>query len=90
MKIQFDDRDRASVLRDLAGEDEEVRRLAVERVSALPVDEAIQALILEGADASRIKREAVKNGMRSLRQSALRRLSDGGTSYQEVVRVTAL
>ncbi len=56
----------------------------------LPVDEAIQALVLEGADAARIKREAVKNGMRTLRQSALRKLSDGVTSYQEVVRVTAL
>jgi len=47
-------------------------------------------LILEGADASRIKREAIKNGMRSLRQSALRKLSSGATSSQEVVRVTAL
>ncbi|MCP4201592.1 MAG: type II/IV secretion system protein [bacterium] len=56
----------------------------------LPVDDAIQALILEGADAARIKREAIKNGMRSLRQSALRKLSGGATSYQEVVRVTAL
>ncbi|MFQ5525022.1 MAG: GspE/PulE family protein [Thermoanaerobaculia bacterium] len=56
----------------------------------LPVEEPIQALILDGADAARIKREAVKNGMRSLRQSALRKLSDGVTSYQEVVRVTAL
>ena len=56
----------------------------------LPVDDAIQALILEGADAARIKREATKNGMRSLRQSALRKLSSGATSYQEVVRVTAI
>ncbi|HEX4955348.1 MAG TPA: GspE/PulE family protein [Thermoanaerobaculia bacterium] len=56
----------------------------------LAVDDAIKPLILEGADAPRIKREAVKNGMRSLRQSALRKLAEGVTSFEEVVRVTAL
>ncbi len=56
----------------------------------LEVDEALQPLIVEGADAARLKREAVKNGMRTLRQSALRKLAEGATSYQEVVRVTAL
>ena len=56
----------------------------------LAIGEAIQALILDNADAARIKREAVKNGMRTLRQSALRKLSEGVISYQEVVRVTAL
>ncbi len=56
----------------------------------LPIDDAIKPLIQEGADASRIKREAVKNGMRTLRQSALRKLAEGQTSFEEVVRVTAL
>ena len=56
----------------------------------MAVDEAIKPLIQEGADAPRIKREAVKNGMRTLRQSALRKLAEGVTSYEEVVRVTAL
>jgi len=56
----------------------------------LPIDDAIKALIQEGVDAPRIKRDAVKNGMRTLRQSALRKLAEGVTTFEEVVRVTAL
>jgi HEAT repeat protein len=61
MSFEFDDRDRESVLRDLVGEDEEVRRLAVERVSALPVDEAIPCLVERIGDASwRVRKAAVQ------------------------------
>jgi general secretion pathway protein E len=56
----------------------------------LPIDESIKPLIMEAKDAPEIKREAVKNGMRTLRQSALRRLAEGTTSFEEVVRVTGL
>jgi general secretion pathway protein E len=56
----------------------------------LPIDDAVKELINEGADAPRIKREAIKNGMRTLRQSALRKLAEGVTSFEEVVRVTGL
>ncbi|MEZ5313966.1 MAG: GspE/PulE family protein [Thermoanaerobaculia bacterium] len=56
----------------------------------LPVDESIKHLIVEGRDAPEIKREAVKNGMRTLRQSALRKLAEGITTFEEVVRVTGL
>ncbi len=56
----------------------------------LPVDDAIKQLIVTGADTPRIKREAIKNGMRTLRQSALRKLADGTTTIEEVLRVTAL
>jgi len=60
MKIEFDDRDRASVLRDLTDEDEEVRRLAVERVAALPIDEAIPHLVERIGDTSwRVRKAAV-------------------------------
>ncbi|MCB1057124.1 MAG: Flp pilus assembly complex ATPase component TadA [Acidobacteria bacterium] len=55
----------------------------------LAVDHAIKDLILAGADSPEIKREAAKNGMRSLRQSALRKLAEGATTYEEVVRVTS-
>jgi HEAT repeat protein len=61
MKIEFDDRDRASVLRDLVDEDEEVRRLAVERVAALPIDEAIPRLVERIGDTSwRVRKAAVQ------------------------------
>jgi general secretion pathway protein E len=56
----------------------------------LPIDEAVKSLVASGADAPEIKREAVKNGMRTLRQSALRKLAEGQTTFEEVVRVTGL
>jgi general secretion pathway protein E len=56
----------------------------------LPIDDAVKSLVVAGADAPEIKREAVKNGMRTLRQSALRKLAEGVTSFEEVVRVTGI
>jgi general secretion pathway protein E len=56
----------------------------------MPMDDAVKTLVVQGADAPEIKREAVKNGMRTLRQSALRKLAEGVTTFQEVVRVTGL
>ena len=56
----------------------------------LAVDDSIKHLIVNGSDAPEIKREALKNGMRTLRQSALRKLAEGVTTFEEVVRVTGL
>jgi general secretion pathway protein E len=56
----------------------------------LAVGEAIKQLIVEGKDAPEIKREAIRNGMRTLQQSALRKLADGITTFEEVVRVIGL
>jgi general secretion pathway protein E len=56
----------------------------------LPIDEPIKHLIVQGADSPEIKREAIKNGMHTLRQSALRKLAEGLTTFEEVVRVTGL
>jgi len=56
----------------------------------MPMDDAIKNLIIQGSDTPEIKREAVKNGMRTLRQSALRKLAEGVTTFEEVVRVTGL
>ena len=56
----------------------------------LPIDDAIKTLVINGADIPEIKREATKNGMRTLRQSALRKLAEGVTTFEEVVRVTGL
>jgi HEAT repeat protein len=61
VSFEFDDRDRESVLRDLNGPDEEVRRLAVERVSVLPVAEAIPLLVERIGDESwRVRKSAVE------------------------------
>ncbi|MEO1367518.1 MAG: pilus assembly protein PilB, partial [Acidobacteriota bacterium] len=56
----------------------------------LRVDEKIKELINNQADVQLIKREAARLGMKTLRQAALRKLADGVTTYEEVVRVTAL
>ncbi len=56
----------------------------------LPVDDKIKELIVEDADAQVIKREAIHRGMRTLRQSALRKLAEGVTTFEEVVRVTGV
>jgi len=56
----------------------------------LGIDDAVKELIVKGADAPLIKREAVRLGMRTLRQSALRKLSEGLTTVEEVLRVTGL
>ena len=62
-------------------------RIAVHEVLALsdPVREAI----LDGVPALRLKRIAMANGMRSLRQSALNKMVQGITSAQEVIKSTA-
>ncbi len=56
----------------------------------MPVDDASKPLIVAGADTAKLKREAVQRGMRTLRQSALRKLAEGITTFEEVIRVTAV
>jgi general secretion pathway protein E len=56
----------------------------------LTIDDAVKEMITKGADATEIKREASRRGMRTLRQSALRRLAEGTTTVEEVIRVTGL
>ncbi len=56
----------------------------------LPVTDLIKQLVLTNADAPRITRDAVNHGMRTLRQSALRKLAEGLTTYEEVMRITTL
>jgi HEAT repeat protein len=61
MSIDFDDRDRESVIRDLESSDEEVRRLAVERTGALALDESILLLIGALGDPGwRVRKAAVE------------------------------
>ncbi len=55
----------------------------------LPMGDVLRQLVAEGADHPKLKREAVTLGMRTLRQSALAKLAEGVTTFEEVVRVTA-
>jgi general secretion pathway protein E len=56
----------------------------------LTIDSTMRDLIDRGEDFLTIKDTAVKRGMRTLRQSALRRLAEGFTTFEEVVRVTGI
>lgn len=61
-------------------------RLALYEVMVL--HEAVKELILRGASAADLKREAVKLGMSTLRMAALQKVRDGLTTIEETVRVT--
>ena len=54
----------------------------------LNIGRRVRDLIKKGEDASEIARAAKVEGMETLRESALRRLAEGVTTYEEVVRVT--
>jgi type IV pilus assembly protein PilB len=45
--------------------------------------------VLNGASALELKREAIRLGMKTLRQSALSKLVEGHTTLKEVLRVSA-
>jgi len=61
-------------------------RLAIYEVMVM--HEALKELILRGASAADLKREAVKLGMSTLRMSAIQKVRDGLTTIEETVRVT--
>jgi general secretion pathway protein E len=52
------------------------------------LDDAIKNLILKTSDANAIKRQAVEQGMLSLRQDGAQKVLDGITTIEEVFRVT--
>ena len=54
----------------------------------MPVREEIRELILQGASASEIKKEAIRLGMKTLRQTALTKLREGITTVEEVLKST--
>ena len=52
------------------------------------MDDALQAAIMEHADARRIHEQAVAGGMRSMYEDGLRKVLAGQTSVEEVLRAT--
>jgi type IV pilus assembly protein PilB len=62
-------------------------RLAVYEVMELR--EELKEFVLNGASALELKREAIRLGMKTLRQSALSKLVEGITTLKEVLRVSA-
>jgi type IV pilus assembly protein PilB len=62
-------------------------RLAIYEV--MPMHEELKEFVLNGASALDLKREAIRLGMKSLRQSAFEKLSEEITTLSEVLRVSA-
>ncbi len=62
-------------------------RIAVYEIMVM-TDELAE-FVLNGASTLELKREAIRQGMKTLRMSALTKLQEGRTSMEEVVRATA-
>jgi len=62
-------------------------RLAIYEVMKL--EEELKEFVLNGASSLELKREAVRLGMKSLRQAALSKFAEGITNFSEVFRVSA-
>ena len=54
----------------------------------MPIDDAVRRLIMERANASMLRSAAAQRGMRSLVQDGARKVLDGRTTAEEVLRVT--
>lgn len=54
----------------------------------MPISDEIKELILAGASAMELKREAIRLGMDTLRMAGVNKLKDGVTTIQEVARST--
>ena len=54
----------------------------------MPIKEALRELILQGASADELKREAVGLGMKTLRMSGLQKIKEGVTTLEEVLEIT--
>jgi HEAT repeat protein len=94
--LEFDDRDRESVARDLRDGDEEVRRLAVERVDALSAENAIDYLVESLGDSSwrvrkaSIERLIARNETADVTNALVGALGDGENPGRRNAAVDAL
>ncbi len=62
-------------------------RIAVYEIMSFT--EEVKEFVLNGASTLELKREAIRQGMKSLRMSAISKLEEGETTLEEVVRATA-
>lgn len=54
----------------------------------MPLFEELREMILNGANTAEIKRESMRLGVKTMRQSGLTKMKEGVTSLEEVLRVT--
>ena len=92
--VRFDDEGDAQALKVCHGKGcVECRHTGLkERIGVyemLQISDRIQRLVMEGAPATEIMKVARGDGMAVLRESAIRKLVTGETSFEEVLRVTS-
>ena len=61
---------------------------AIGLYEVMEVTDEVRELILVGASGLELRRKAVDEGMLTLRQSGLRKIKDGVTTVEEVLRET--
>ncbi|MBI5238236.1 MAG: type IV-A pilus assembly ATPase PilB [Deltaproteobacteria bacterium] len=54
----------------------------------MPFTEGLRELVLNGASAAELKKQSVKDGMKSLRMSGITKVGEGVTTIEEILRVT--
>ena len=54
----------------------------------MPMFDELREMVLAGANTAEIKRESMRLGVRTMRQAALKKLKEGVTSFEEVIRCT--
>lgn len=54
----------------------------------LPFTDSVKELVLNGASTTEIKKQAIKDGMKSLRMSGISKVLEGVTTVEEVLRAT--
>jgi type IV pilus assembly protein PilB len=54
----------------------------------MPMKEEVKELILSRSSTSEVKKEAIRLGMKTLRQSGILKVKDGMTTIEEVLRTT--
>jgi len=55
----------------------------------MKVNDEIKELILNGASTAELKREAMRHGMKTLRQAGITKLKEGVTTIEEILRSSA-
>ena len=54
------------------------------------MNDAIRALIMQRSDADTIRKEAIRNGMKTMMEDGMTKILEGQTTIEEVLRVTRL
>ena len=54
----------------------------------MPLNDELKECVLQGYSSAELKKEAIRHGMQTLRQAGLAKVREGGTTLEEIMRVT--